>query len=85
MITYKLHDIGVHLLCEAILMRAADDYRHVLRFGDHEQFKRYELEKFFKGKLFGAMLGGLMGPQEFMETIVQSNSNDWRKSKRWVK
>ena len=85
MIPYKLHDIGVHLLCEAIVTRAADDYRRVLRFGDHDYFKRYELEKFFKGKLFGAMLGDLMTPQEFMDRIAESNDGDWRKKSICVK
>lgn len=64
-----LCDIGAYKLAEAIVQRAAIDYRDCLRHGDRKNYSVRELENFFNGPMFGSICGNIE-PTIFMQMIA---------------
>ena len=68
-------------LVGAVIRLAVEDYNIVLKFGDHKQYYRAELEYFFKSRWFGQLCD--IDPEYFLAMVqnqVDPNPHRERKS-----
>lgn len=68
--TASITDQGAVRLCLALVKRAKQDYVTVVKYGDQPAYNRFEIEHFFRGRLFGAMVGDRVSPEEFMQRVL---------------